>query len=115
MGGLALPLLRVNHHGWAGKRPPVPIEEAVKTELPVISNAHADWRPEEVPVHAAHLEGVSGGGGRSSRWLVHGLASGRSNYLAKTVWMSQLYSGISSQFFLYYGQPWHTGIPSALF
>lgn len=83
--------------------PPVPIEEAVKTELPIISNAMLIGDQRKFLSMLLTLKVCLGGGGRSSRWLVYGSGLRQKQHLAKTVRMSQPYSGISSQFFLYYG------------
>lgn len=83
--------------------PPVPIEEAVKTELPIISNAMLIGDQRKFLSMLLTLKVCLGGGGRSSWWVVCGSCPRQKQRLAKTVWMAQPYSGISCQFFLYYG------------
>ena len=82
--------------------PPVPIEEAVKTELPIISNAMLIGDQRKFLSMLLTLKVCLGGGGRSSQWVVCGSGPRQKQRLAKTVRMSQPYSGISSQIFLYY-------------
>lgn len=82
--------------------PPVPIEEAVKTELPIISNAMLIGDQRKFLSMLLTLKVCLGGGGRSSQWVVCESGPGQKQCLAKTVWMSQPYSGISSRFCPYY-------------
>lgn len=96
-------LPRVNHHSRRGECSPRAHWGSREDRAAHHQQRHADWGPEEVPVHAAHLEGVSGGSGsgEAANGWSGGLTQTEAMLSPEHIWISLLHSGITSQYCLH--------------